>query len=73
MVERNEFWVNTHGQNEFMEEFETWPNGKLLDVLDVIGYAVGIWAFNPDEDDIGDEILKRKQRYVRDTTPRRFA
>ena len=73
VVERNEFWVNTHGQNEFMEEFETYPNGKLRDVLDVIGYAMQVWDFDDNTEDIEAEILKRKARYVRDTTVNRYA
>lgn len=73
VVQRNEFWVNTHGQSEFMEEYETYPLGKLRDVLDVIGYALQVWDFDEDSEDIEDEILKRKQRYIRDTTVNKFA
>lgn len=68
IIERHELWVNSHGQNEFMEELETYPNGQLRDVLDTLGYMPGIWNFDGDTEDIEAEILKRKQRYIRNTS-----
>jgi hypothetical protein len=72
VTERHELWINTHGQNEFLEEFETYPMGKLRDVLDVMGYAITIWPFDQDSEDIEDEILRRKARYVRDSAVRPY-
>ena len=45
IVERHELWVNTHGQMEFMEEIESYPNGQLRDVLDTLGYGPQVWEF----------------------------
>jgi len=71
IIERHEFWVNTHGQNEFMEELETYPNGQLRDVLDTLGYHTQVWDFDGNSEDLEYEILKRKQRYIRETSVNR--
>ncbi len=67
IIERHEFWVNTHGQDEFMEELETYPNGKLRDILDTLGYGPSVWDFDPNTDEIEDSIIKRRLAYIRNT------
>lgn len=67
IIERHELWVNTHGQTEFMEEFEQYPNGKLRDVLDTLGYGPQVWGFEADSEEIEDSILERKAKWERET------
>jgi len=65
IFERGEFWINTVGQEEFIEEFETYPAGKLVDVLDTLGYGPQVWDFDTNTDEIEAEILRRKKHYER--------
>jgi hypothetical protein len=65
IFERGEFWINSFGMEEFHEEFETYPNGKLVDVLDTLGYGPTIWDFDTNTEDIEREILVRKNQYKR--------
>lgn len=43
IFERGEFWINEVGMSEFLEEYKSYPAGKLKDVLDVLGYGPQIW------------------------------
>lgn len=65
IFERGDFWANSHGQEEFYEELEQYPTGKLRDVLDTLGYGPSVWSFDTRTEDIELEILQRKNRYVR--------
>lgn len=65
IFQRGEFWVNSRGMEEFFEEFETYPTGKLVDVLDTLGYGPSVWDFDTNTDEIEFEILKRKRQYER--------
>lgn len=65
IIERGEFWVNTFGQDEFYEEIESYPSGKLVDVLDTLGYGPQVWDFDTNTDEIEAEILRRKLAYTR--------
>jgi hypothetical protein len=67
IFERNEFWMNSHGQNEFMEEFESYPNGALRDVLDTLGYGPQVWEYDVNTDEIEASILERLNRYERNS------
>lgn len=67
IIERNELWVKSHGQNEFMEELESYPNGQLRDVLDTLGYGPQVWEFEADDDEISDSILTRRNKWERNT------
>jgi hypothetical protein len=58
IIERHELWVNSYGQSEFMEEVESYPNGKLRDVLDTIGYGPQVWDFQETDEDI-EEFLNK--------------
>jgi len=65
IFERGEFWINTVGMDEFIEEFEAYPSGKLVDVLDTLGYGPQVWDFDTNTEEIELEILKRKEQYKR--------
>lgn len=67
IIERNELWVKSSGQTEFMEEFESYPNGQLRDVLDTLGYGPQVWGFEADSEEIEDDIIAAKQRWIRQT------
>jgi len=56
IIERNELWVNSFGQTEFMEELESYPNGKLRDVLDTLGYGPQVWGFDVSDEEITDAV-----------------
>ena len=43
IFERGEFWINEVGMNEFLEEYKSYPAGKLKDVLDTLGYGPQVW------------------------------
>lgn len=73
IFQRNEFWVNTHGQNEFIEEFESYPSGELRDVLDTLGYGPQVWQFDINAEEIEDQIYERLNRYERATRIQRLA
>jgi hypothetical protein len=65
IFERGEFWINVVGQEEFIEEFEAYPAGKLVDVLDTLGYGPQVWDFDTNTEEIEADILRRKQQYIR--------
>lgn len=65
IFERGEFWINDHGMDEFLEEFDTYPSGKLVDVLDTLGYGPQVWDFDTNTEEIELEILQRKEQYKR--------
>jgi len=65
IFERGEFWINSFGMEEFLEEFESYPAGKLRDVLDTLGYGPQVWDFDTNTDEIEIEILKRREQYKR--------
>lgn len=65
IFERGEFWVNVVGADEFFEEFEAYPAGKLVDVLDTLGYGPQVWDFDTNTEDIEKDILVRREQYKR--------
>jgi hypothetical protein len=65
IIERHELWVNTSGQDEFMEEVETYPNGPLRDVLDTLGYGPQVWNFEPPDEDIEEFLNEGLNRWTR--------
>jgi len=65
IFQRGEFWLNSVGMEEFHEEFETYPSGKLVDVLDTLGYGPQVWDFDTNSDEIEREILTRANQYKR--------
>lgn len=67
IIERHEMWVNTYGQDEFMEEVESYPNGNLKDVLDTLGYGPQVWDFQEDAEDIEDFLSSNLDKWTRST------
>ena len=67
IIERNELWVNSFGQNEFMEELEAYPNGKLKDVLDTLGYGPQVWGFDVSGEEIEESVLAQKAKWERNS------
>lgn len=65
IFERGEFWINTVGMQEFHDEYETYPAGKLVDVLDTLGYGPQVWDFDTNTEEIENEILLRREQYKR--------
>jgi hypothetical protein len=43
IFERGEFWVPEVGASEFVEEYNSYPAGRLRDVLDTLGYGPSVW------------------------------
>ena len=39
IFENGFFWVRRRGQEKFAEEYEKYPNGETIDILDLIGYC----------------------------------
>ena len=50
---------------EFYEEFESYPSGKLVDILDTLGYGPSVWDVDTYTVEIELEILRRKEQYKR--------
>lgn len=46
------------GFRQFHEEFEAFPVGALVDVLDALGYAPQLWGPAPDPSEPPDELLE---------------
>lgn len=65
IFERGEFWCNAFGQDEFYEEIESYPSGKLVDVLDTLGYGPSVWDFDENTEAIEKAILQRRNQYKR--------
>jgi hypothetical protein len=67
IIERHELWTNTHGQTEFMEEFEAYPQGKLVDVLDTLGYGPQVWGFEADAEEIEADVVAGRLKWERES------
>lgn len=67
IIERHELWVNTYGQDEFMEEVETYPNGPLRDVLDTLGYGPSVWDFQDGEEELEDFLNDNLNKWTKNT------
>ena len=44
VYENGFFWVNRAGCQQFLDEYAVYPNGRFLDLLDVVGYAPQTWG-----------------------------
>jgi hypothetical protein len=42
--ERGEFWIPEAGASEFLEEYSSYPAGRLRDILDTLGYGPQVWS-----------------------------
>lgn len=63
IFERGEFWVPEVGATEFLEEYKTYPAGRLRDVLDTLGYGPSVWDKNTHTNDIKKIFEDRKSSY----------
>jgi phage terminase large subunit-like protein len=62
VYENGLFWVNRTGCEQFIQEYETYPNGRFMDLLDVCGYAPQTWLPGSrahTRDFVRDEITRR--------------
>lgn len=65
IFERGEFWMCDTAMDEFIEELEAYPSGKLIDVLDTLGYGPSVWDFDTNTEEIELEIFRRREQYKR--------
>lgn len=64
IYENGLFWVRRTGQEAFMQEYESYPNGATKDILDVIGYSPQTWTAGSrtgTRDMVRDELARRQQ------------
>ena len=64
IYENGFFWCRARGQEAFMEEYERYPNGETIDVLDMIGYSPQTWGVGSNataRDFIQSEMARRKR------------
>jgi hypothetical protein len=62
IYENGLFWVPRTGCEQFMEEYEQYPNDRFMDILDVIGYAPQTWlpgSRTSTRDFVRDELRRR--------------
>lgn len=63
MFERGEFWVNESGQQEFLEEYKSYPAGRLRDVLDTLGYGPQVWDKDSHTNNVKEIMNQRYTEY----------
>lgn len=64
IFERGEFWVPENGATEFIEEYKSYPAGRLRDVLDTLGYGPQVWMKTATtNNDIKDIVTRRYAEY----------
>ncbi len=64
IYENGLFWVCRSGSEQFMEEYEQYPNGRFMDILDVIGYSPQTFmpgSRSTTRDYVKDELRRRAQ------------
>lgn len=62
VFENGLFWVPRIGAEQFLQEYETFPNGATKDILDVIGYSPQCWSTGSKQgtrDFVKEELLRR--------------
>lgn len=69
IFERGEFFINESGQNEFLEEYQSYPAGRLRDVLDTLGYGPQVWDKNNHTNNV-KEILNQRYTEYRELSAR---
>lgn len=65
IFQRGEFWIASSGMQEFLEEFESYPSGKLKDVLDTLGYGPQVWGFESGSEEVEEQIAWRRNQFAR--------
>jgi hypothetical protein len=63
IFERGEFWVCEVGQTEFLEEYKSFPSGRLKDVLDTLGYGPQVWDKATPPGNVKNILEKRYKEY----------
>ncbi len=64
IYENGFFWCRARGQELFLDEYEKYPNGDTIDILDLIGYAPQTWGIGSRaqaRDFIYTEMQRRKK------------
>jgi hypothetical protein len=62
IYENGLFWVPRTGAEQFLQEYETFPNGSTKDILDVIGYSPQTWGMGS---------VEKTRDFVREENSRR--
>jgi len=64
VYENGFFYVNRAGCQQFIEEYEVFPNGRFIDLLDVVGYVPQCYGNGSQSNtrDIVREDLMRRQK-----------
>ena len=60
---RHEFWCR-RDQTKFLSEFESYPNGKYVDILDTLGYSPQVWDTFTQNDNL-DEAVETSQEVTK--------
>src|SRR5580693_912901 len=68
IFERGEFWVNESGQTEFLEEYKSYPAGRLRDVLDTLGYGPQVWDQHKGMNNVKEIANARYLEYIQQTS-----
>ena len=64
LMENGMVWVNRSGCQQFLDEYQVYPNGTTMDLLDVFGYSPQCWepgAKSSNRDMVRDEVVRRQQ------------
>ena len=63
IFERGEFWIPEVGASEFVEEYKTYPAGRMKDILDTLGYGPQVWDKHQHANDVAGIVTSRYQEY----------
>lgn len=63
MFERGEFWVNEVGAQDFIDEYKSYPAGRLKDILDTLGYGPQVWNKDAGINSIKTIMAERLSEY----------
>lgn len=64
LYENGFFWVNRSGCQQFLDEYQVYPNGTTIDLLDVVGYSPQCWEpgqRTSNRDMVRDELVRRER------------
>jgi hypothetical protein len=62
LYENGFVWVNRQGCQPFLDEYQVYPNGTTIDLLDVMGYSAQCWEpgkRTSNRDMVRDELARR--------------
>lgn len=63
IFERGEFFICEVGAQEFIQEYKSYPSGKLRDVLDTLGYGTQIWDKATPPGNVKNIVERRYREY----------